>query len=60
MIAGLDALLPPLDPALGFYLLVAAVIGFCVARIFDRARREPAPADAYAEAHGDVTERPHG
>jgi hypothetical protein len=59
MIARLDAALPPLDPALGFYLLLAACAGYGIARILDRARREPA-ADPhrYAEAHGDVTRRP--
>lgn len=57
MIARLDAALPPLDPALGFYLLLAAVIGYGIARILDRARREPEP-ELYGEAPGDVTRRP--
>lgn len=61
MIAWLDAALPPLDPALGFILLLAAFAGFGVARLFDRPRSRPVPERHLdADVHGDVTERPHG
>ena len=57
MIAWLDTALPPLDPALGFYLLLAACAGYAMARILDRARAEAAP-DPYTAPHGDVPNRP--
>lgn len=59
MIAWLDAALPPLDPALGFILLLAAFAGFGVARLFDRTRSRPVPEPhRYADVHGDVTRMP--
>jgi hypothetical protein len=58
MTAWLDALLPPLDRALGFYLLLAALAGLAVGKVFDRARREPPPPDPHAAAYGDVTRLP--
>ncbi|MFC5423012.1 hypothetical protein ACFPOB_26030 [Bosea eneae] len=59
MIAWLDSQLPPLDPALGFILLLAALAGFCLARLLDRPARGTVP-DPHAHEYGDVTERPHG
>jgi hypothetical protein len=43
MIAALDALLPPLDPDLGFFMLLVVGAGGALARLFDRARRETPP-----------------
>jgi hypothetical protein len=57
MIAALDAIVPPLDPALGAFLLLACGIGYGLARLLDRARREP-PRDPHAREYGDVTEVP--
>lgn len=53
MTAWLDALLPPLDPTLGFWLIVAAVTGWLVSALRNR---PPAPAadDPMARPHGDV------
>lgn len=45
MIAALDALIPPLDPAIGFFLLLAVAVGWLLARLFDRARRETTAVD---------------
>lgn len=59
MIAWLDVVMPPLDPALGFFLILAALAGYAIARILDRARAEPDP-DPHSAVYGDVTERPHG
>ncbi|SEM69900.1 hypothetical protein SAMN04515666_11954 [Bosea lupini] len=59
MIAWLDALLPPLDPTIGFWLLVAIAVEAFVVWAYRRARqRADALPDLYGEAHGDVTRRP--
>jgi hypothetical protein len=61
MIAALDALIPPLDRAVGFYLLIALAAGYLLARLYDRARRAPeTEPDPHAVAFGDVPEPPHG
>jgi hypothetical protein len=57
MSAWLDTALPPLDPALGFFLILAALAGYGLLRLWDRARAGERP-DPYAEPHGDVTRRP--
>ncbi|RYE79315.1 MAG: hypothetical protein EOP19_20335 [Hyphomicrobiales bacterium] len=59
MTAWLDALLPPLDPAVGFWLLVCIAIECAAVWLYRRARqRADGPPDLYGEAHGDVTRRP--
>lgn len=58
MIAAIDALIPPLDRHLGFFLLLAVGAGLVLGWLFDRARREAAPAepDPHAAPYGDVPE----
>jgi hypothetical protein len=59
MTAWLDIAIPPLDHALGFYLLLAVLAAFGLLKLWDRAcaRADERP-DPYAEPHGDVTRRP--
>jgi hypothetical protein len=59
MTTWLDSLIPPLDPATGFWLLLAL---FVVAVLSAPRQRPSAPPehDPHAAPYGDVTERPHG
>ena len=57
MIAWLDAQLPPLDPALGFILLLAVLAGFGLARLLDRPPRGTVP-DPHTREYGDMPHQP--
>ncbi len=59
MIAWLDALIPPLDSTLGFWLLLAIAIECVAVWIYLRARQHvDRPPDPDADVHGDVTRMP--
>jgi uncharacterized membrane protein len=58
VIAVLDALIPPLDPGLGFWLIVAALAGAALSSLLGArpAARVTLP-DEMADAHGDWPHR---
>lgn len=59
MIAWLDALIPPLDPTLGFWLLLAIAIECVAVWVYRRGhQRADRPPDPDADVHGDVTHPP--
>jgi hypothetical protein len=59
MTAWLDALMPPLDPALGACLILALLAAVGPLKLYERARaRADAGPDPHAAPYGDVTERP--